>query len=41
MFHYYAGYHNLSAYISFHAILSYNLKMYYFSDNYIKLKNIF
>ena len=27
--------------LSFHAILSYNLKMYYFRDSYTFLKNIF
>ena len=31
----------MSAYLSFHVILSYNLKMHYFSDNYVFLKNIF
>ena len=39
-FYFYACYHTLSAYHSFHAILSYNLKMYYFRD-YIHFKNIF
>ena len=33
-FHSYVGHHTLSAYMSFHAILSDNLKMYYFRDNY-------
>ena len=40
-FNSYACYHTLSAYISFHAILSYNLKMRYFRDSYASLNNIF
>ena len=35
---YLACYH---AYLLFDTILSYNLKMYYFRDNYTFLKNIF
>ena len=40
-FYFYACYHTLTAYLSFHAILTYNLKMHYFRDNYAFLKNIF
>ena len=40
-FYSYACYHILSAYLSFHAILSYNFKMYYFRDNYAFLGKIF
>ena len=40
-FNSYACYYTLSAYLLFHAILSYNLKMYYFMDNYAFLKHIF
>ena len=40
-FYSYACYHTLRAYLSCLAILSYNLNMHYFSDNYTFLKNIF
>ena len=38
---FYAYYHSLSAYLSFHAILSDNIKIYYFRDNYAFSNNIF
>ena len=41
IFHSYACYHTLSTYLSFYAILSYNLEMRYFRDNYAELNNIF
>ena len=34
MFYLYACYHILSAFLSFYVILGYNLKVYYFMDNY-------
>ena len=37
-FHFYACYHALSAFLSFHTILSDNLKMHYFRDNYAFLR---
>ena len=37
-FHSCACNHILSAYLLFHAILSYNLKMHYFRDNYAFLR---
>ena len=33
-FHSYICYHTLSAYLSFHKFLSYNIKIHYFRDNY-------
>ena len=41
IFYSYSCYHTLRSYLSFHAILSYNVNIYYFRDNYIFLKNIF
>ena len=40
-FHFYGCSHTLSAYISFHAILRYNLKTHYFRDNYTFLRIYF
>ena len=33
-FHFYACYHTLSAFITIHTILSYNIKIHYIRDNY-------
>ena len=38
IFYLYACYHSLSAFLSFHVILSYNLKMLQFRANYDELK---
>ena len=38
MFHFYACHNTLSAYLSFHTVLSYNLKIHYFKDNYAFLR---
>ena len=40
-FNFNACYHTLTAYLSFYVNLSYNLKMYYFKDNYVFLKIYF
>ena len=40
-FHFYVCYHILSAYLSFHAILGYNLEIHYFRDNYVFLRIYF